>query len=140
MRGSEFFFCTNQNKFTFEGFLAIIFVYISHHQISVPWQLLRKFGYDNELTLQVRSPFRVLFCESQCLNTTLLVQVPRAISSLPDEILAAAGTSSPLAPELSPSALEFLYVSALSSLSVARGWNSVDKHQIGTCEIIVLIA
>lgn len=40
-------------KFTVSGFLAIFDVFISQNRLDVPWQALRKFGYDDNLNLGV---------------------------------------------------------------------------------------
>jgi Ras family protein T1 len=40
-------------KFTVAGFLAIFDVFISQNRLDVPWQALRKFGYDDTLMLHV---------------------------------------------------------------------------------------
>jgi Ras family protein T1 len=40
-------------KFTVSGFLAIFDVFISQNRLDVPWQALRKFGYDDNLNLIV---------------------------------------------------------------------------------------
>jgi len=40
-------------KFTVAGFLAIFDVFISQNRLDVPWQALRKFGYDDNLSLHV---------------------------------------------------------------------------------------
>lgn len=40
-------------KFTVSGFLAIFDVFISQNRLDVPWQALRKFGYDDNLVLHV---------------------------------------------------------------------------------------
>ena len=40
-------------KFTVAGFLAIFDVFISQNRLDVPWQALRKFGYDDNLALFV---------------------------------------------------------------------------------------
>jgi Ras family protein T1 len=40
-------------KFTVTGFLAIFDVFISQNRLDVPWQALRKFGYDDNLVLHV---------------------------------------------------------------------------------------
>jgi Ras family protein T1 len=40
-------------KFTVVGFLAIFDVFISQNRLDVPWQALRKFGYDDSLMLHV---------------------------------------------------------------------------------------
>ena len=40
-------------KFTVAGFLAIFDVFISQNRLDVPWQALRKFGYDDNLVLHV---------------------------------------------------------------------------------------
>jgi Ras family protein T1 len=45
-------------KFTVAGFLAIFDVFISQNRLDVPWQALRKFGYDDNLTLHI--PEKVL--------------------------------------------------------------------------------
>jgi hypothetical protein len=42
-------------KFTVSGFLAIFDVFISQNRLDVPWRVLRKFGYDDELHLHVPS-------------------------------------------------------------------------------------
>jgi GTPase SAR1 family protein/Ca2+-binding EF-hand superfamily protein len=42
-------------KFTVAGFLAIFDVFISQNRLDVPWRVLRKFGYDDELRLHVPS-------------------------------------------------------------------------------------
>eukprot|EP00977_Amphora_coffeiformis_P028319 scaffold34925_cov150-Amphora_coffeaeformis.AAC.8 len=40
-------------KFTIFGFLAIFDVFISQNRLDVVWQALRKFGYDDDLTLHI---------------------------------------------------------------------------------------
>lgn len=40
-------------KFTVAGFLAIFDVFISQNRLDVPWRVLRKFGYDDELNLHI---------------------------------------------------------------------------------------
>ena len=40
-------------KFTVAGFLAIFDVFITQNRLDVPWQALRKFGYDDSLTLEI---------------------------------------------------------------------------------------
>ena len=40
-------------KFTVAGFLAIFDVFITQNRLDVPWQALRKFGYDDALTLDI---------------------------------------------------------------------------------------
>ena len=40
-------------KFTVAGFLAIFDVFISQNRLDVPWQALRKFGYDDNLVLHI---------------------------------------------------------------------------------------
>lgn len=40
-------------KFTVAGFLAIFDVFISQNRLDVPWKVLRKFGYSNELELRL---------------------------------------------------------------------------------------
>lgn len=40
-------------KFTVAGFLAIFDVFVSTNRLDVPWQALRKFGYDDNLNLTV---------------------------------------------------------------------------------------
>ena len=40
-------------KFTVAGFLAIFDVFVSQNRLDVPWQALRKFGYDDNLCLQI---------------------------------------------------------------------------------------
>jgi Ras family protein T1 len=40
-------------KFTVAGFLAIFDVFISQNRLDVPWQALRKFGYDDSLILHI---------------------------------------------------------------------------------------
>jgi Ras family protein T1 len=40
-------------KFTVAGFLAIFDVFISQNRLDVPWQALRKFGYDDDLKLHI---------------------------------------------------------------------------------------
>lgn len=40
-------------KFTEAGFLAIFDVFISQNRLDVPWKVLRKFGYDDDLVLHV---------------------------------------------------------------------------------------
>lgn len=40
-------------KFTVAGFLAIFDVFISQNRLDVPWQALRKFGYDDNLILHI---------------------------------------------------------------------------------------
>lgn len=40
-------------KFTVEGFLAIFDVFICQNRLDVPWTALRKFGYDNDLNLNL---------------------------------------------------------------------------------------
>jgi Ras family protein T1 len=40
-------------KFTVAGFLAIFDVFISQNRLDVPWQALRKFGYSDDLTLDI---------------------------------------------------------------------------------------
>ena len=51
-------------KFTVAGFLAIFDVFISQNRLDVPWQALRKFGYDDNLTLHMPEPV-LLGVESQ---------------------------------------------------------------------------
>jgi mitochondrial Rho GTPase 1 len=41
------------NKFTIAGFLAIFDVFISQNRLDVVWQALRKFGYDDDLRLDI---------------------------------------------------------------------------------------
>ncbi|CAB9517375.1 Mitochondrial Rho GTPase 2 [Seminavis robusta] len=41
------------NKFTIAGFLAIFDVFISQNRLDVVWQALRKFGYDDDLRLEI---------------------------------------------------------------------------------------
>lgn len=41
------------NKFTIPGFLAIFDVFISQNRLDVVWQALRKFGYDDDLRLDI---------------------------------------------------------------------------------------
>lgn len=45
-------------KFTVAGFLAIFDVFISQNRLDVPWQALRKFGYDDNLILRVPARIR----------------------------------------------------------------------------------
>jgi len=40
-------------KFTVAGFLAIFDVFITQNRLDVPWKVLRKFGYQNDLTLKI---------------------------------------------------------------------------------------
>jgi Ras family protein T1 len=40
-------------KFTVVGFLAIFDVFISQNRLDVPWKVLRKFGYSDELELRL---------------------------------------------------------------------------------------
>jgi hypothetical protein len=40
-------------KFTVAGFLAIFDVFISQNRLDVPWKVLRKFGYSNDLELRL---------------------------------------------------------------------------------------
>lgn len=40
-------------KFTVAGFLTIFDVFISQNRLDVPWKVLRKFGYSNELELTI---------------------------------------------------------------------------------------
>lgn len=42
-------------KFTTAGFLAIFDVFISQNRLDVPWKVLRKFGYSNDLVLTIPS-------------------------------------------------------------------------------------
>lgn len=42
-----------EGKFTIFGFLAIFDVFISQNRLDVVWQALRKFGYDDDLTLHI---------------------------------------------------------------------------------------
>jgi len=46
-------------KFTVCGFLAIFDVFISQNRLEVPWRILRTFGYDDDLNLEI--PHSVLF-------------------------------------------------------------------------------
>ncbi len=46
-------------KFTVAGFLAIFDVFISQNRLDVPWQALRKFGYDDNLVLHVPESIKV---------------------------------------------------------------------------------
>lgn len=46
-------------KFTVSGFLAIFDVFISQNRLDVPWQALRKFGYDDNLVLHVPESVKV---------------------------------------------------------------------------------
>jgi hypothetical protein len=57
-------------------------------------------------------------------------QVPDAISSIPPEMLMANGHS-PFVAELSPSAMEYLYICAVSAVSAVHGFESIDKAGIG---------
>lgn len=41
------------NKFTIPGFFAIFDVFISQNRLDVVWQALRKFGYDDDLRLDI---------------------------------------------------------------------------------------
>jgi len=41
------------SKFTIPGFLAIFDVFISQNRLDVVWQALRKFGYDDDLRLEI---------------------------------------------------------------------------------------
>ena len=47
-----------EGKFTVAGFLAIFDVFISQNRLDVPWQALRKFGYDDNLVLRVPARIR----------------------------------------------------------------------------------
>lgn len=40
-------------KFTVAGFLAIFDVFISQNRLEVPWRILRAFGYDDDLNLDI---------------------------------------------------------------------------------------
>lgn len=42
-----------EGKFTIFGFLAIFDVFISQNRLDVVWQALRKFGYDDDLSLHI---------------------------------------------------------------------------------------
>jgi Ras family protein T1 len=42
-----------EGKFTVAGFLAIFDVFISQNRLDVPWKALRKFGYDDDLILNI---------------------------------------------------------------------------------------
>ena len=42
-----------EGKFTIPGFLAIFDVFISQNRLDVVWQALRKFGYDDDLRLDI---------------------------------------------------------------------------------------
>jgi len=44
-------------KFTVAGFLTIFDVFISQNRLEVPWKVLRTFGYDDELNLNIPSSF-----------------------------------------------------------------------------------
>jgi len=48
-----------EGKFTVAGFLAIFDVFISQNRLDVPWQALRKFGYDDNLVLRVPARIRL---------------------------------------------------------------------------------
>lgn len=40
-------------KFTVSGFLAIFDVFIGQNRLEVPWRILRMFGYDDDLNLEI---------------------------------------------------------------------------------------
>jgi Ras family protein T1 len=40
-------------KFTVAGFLAIFDVFISQNRLDLPWKVLRRFGYDDDLNLNI---------------------------------------------------------------------------------------
>ncbi|KAL3799822.1 LOW QUALITY PROTEIN: hypothetical protein HJC23_010472, partial [Cyclotella cryptica] len=42
-------------KFTLAGFLTIFDVFMSQNRLEVPWKVLRKFGYDDQLNLVIPS-------------------------------------------------------------------------------------
>ena len=42
-----------EGKFTVAGFLAIFDVFISQNRLEVPWRILRTFGYDDDLNLEI---------------------------------------------------------------------------------------
>mmetsp|Transcript_21523 Transcript_21523/g.53194 ORF Transcript_21523/g.53194 Transcript_21523/m.53194 type:complete len:824 (+) Transcript_21523:92-2563(+) len=42
-----------EGKFTVDGFLSIFDVFICQNRLDVPWTALRKFGYDNDLNLNL---------------------------------------------------------------------------------------
>ncbi len=42
-----------QDKVTFEGYLGLIQMIIENHQLQIPWTILRRFHYNEELQLQV---------------------------------------------------------------------------------------
>jgi len=50
-------------KFTVPGFLAIFDVFISQNRLDVPWRVLRRFGYDDDLNLQI--PEKVTSAQQQ---------------------------------------------------------------------------
>eukprot|EP01038_Epipyxis_sp_PR26KG_P011990 gene11990-16052_t len=77
----------SENKLTFEGFLGIIKLLINKHQFQIPWTMLRRFDYDNELNLSI----------------------PEEISALPSNL------KSNLSTELSFEAIRFLRALAKNS-------------------------
>lgn len=42
-----------KNLVTFEGYLGIVKMFIEQHQFIIPWTILRTFGYDDNLNLEV---------------------------------------------------------------------------------------
>lgn len=42
-----------QNKITFEGFMSSIRIFIENSKFFLPWAILRRFDYDDELNLNL---------------------------------------------------------------------------------------
>jgi Ras family protein T1 len=52
----------HDNSVTFEGFLGIINSSLEQHQYQVPWLILRKFNYDDNLNIVVSTKFIIFDC------------------------------------------------------------------------------
>lgn len=48
------------NMITFDGFLAMLAIFIENNQFQVPWTMLWKCGYTDDLSLQVRNNYQLI--------------------------------------------------------------------------------
>ena len=53
-----------KGSITFEGFLTLIEFFINDLQFEVPWIVLRRFNYDNELNLKVLNIYIYIYIYS----------------------------------------------------------------------------
>jgi GTPase SAR1 family protein/Ca2+-binding EF-hand superfamily protein len=65
----EDFSVVRDGKFTFTGFVAIFEVFISQNRLDIPWKILRKFGYDNDIKLHL--PRCILKSDDKCLPVSV---------------------------------------------------------------------